>query len=91
MEKKRVALYLVALVVAAGAIFLPGFTELQKLREENEQLQKRIVLLRERNEELEKEILKIQQEPEYVEEKAREKLGIIRKGEIIYKGEDAGR
>ncbi len=87
MEKKRVILYWLGFLILLGALFLPGFTERQKLREKNDELERRIVLLEEHNKELEEELIRLQQEPEYVERKAREKLGIVKKGEIIYRGE----
>ena len=88
MGKKRITVYVLAVVVALCIIFLPSYSELHKLREENEQLQRRIVLLEGHNEKLKEELQKMKQDPDYVEKRAREKLGIIKKGEIIYrKGE----
>lgn len=66
-------------------VFLPGHSKLQGLREENEQYQKRIELLEGHNEQLKKELSRMRQDPVYVEKKAREKLGIVKKGEIIYR------
>jgi len=86
MEKKRLILSALAIAALLVAVFLPGFSELQKLREENEQLGKRIVLLEEHNEELKVDLQKMRQDPDYVEKKAREKLGIVKKGEVIYRG-----
>ncbi|MFH1552228.1 MAG: septum formation initiator family protein [Candidatus Omnitrophota bacterium] len=85
MESKRIALYILLFLVVLCIVFLPGFSELHKLREENAQLQQRIRLLEEYNHELKNELLKMQQDPGSIEKKAREKLGIVKKGEIIYK------
>ncbi len=85
MERKKVVIRALVLFTALLVIFLPGFSELQKLREENQQLVKRIDLLREHNELLKEEISKMKQDPDYVESKARSKLGIVKKGEVIYK------
>jgi cell division protein FtsB len=87
MEKKRLMIYGVVIAVAATVIFLPGFSDLQKLREENDQLQKRIELLERRNEDLTAELRKMEHDPEHIERKAREKLGIVKKGEMIYRGD----
>ena len=85
MEKKRIIFYVVALLAVLSMIFLPGYSELQKLREENEQHQRRIRLLEEHNDKLKEELVKLEQDPEYLEKKAREKLGIVKKGEVIYR------
>ena len=66
-------------------LFLPGFSELQKLREENNQYKKRIGFLEEHNNKLKEELSKLEQDPVFLEKQAREKLGIVKKGEIIYR------
>ena len=85
MEKKRIIIFSLAVAVAVVILFLPGFSELQKKKEENEQLRKRISLLENHNEELRTELYRMKNDPGYVEKKAREKLGVIKKGEIIYR------
>jgi len=65
-------------------VFLPGFLKLHKLCVENLQHQSRIKMLEERNEELKTELAKMRTQPDYIEQKARNKLGIIKKGEVIY-------
>ena len=84
MERKKVTLYGVVILTALAVVFLPGLSKLHKLRRENVQLHKRIRLLEEHNDVLTEEIANMQQDPGYVEKKAREKLGILKKGEIIY-------
>ncbi|MFQ5952028.1 MAG: septum formation initiator family protein [Candidatus Omnitrophota bacterium] len=86
MEGKKIIIYSFAIFILLAAIFLPGFSKLQKLRRENTELQRRIMLLKEHNEVLREEVANMQEDPGYVEKKAREKLGVIKKGEIIYKG-----
>jgi len=85
MEKKKLIIYATSVVVIFCVVFLPGFSELNKLQEENQQQEKRIKLLEEHNDKLKEELVKLKEDPDYLEEKAREKLGIIKKGEIIYK------
>ena len=48
-------------------------------------LRKQIEELKKSNVELEREITKIKTDPVYMEKVAREELGVIKKGEIIYK------
>jgi cell division protein FtsB len=84
MEGKKVVFYVVAALTVLAVVLLPGLSKLHKLRRENVQLQKRIRLLKEHNGVLTEEITNMQQDPGYVETKAREKLGILKKGEMIY-------
>jgi cell division protein FtsB len=84
MEAKRVIPRLLLIVFILAVIFLPGYSRLQVLREENEQYKKRIALLDEHNRKLEEELVRLEEDPAYLEKKAREKLGIVRKGEVIY-------
>jgi cell division protein FtsB len=84
MEKKRLIVILIAITALLVVIFLPGFSELQKLREENDQYKKRVGFLEQRNNKLKGELSRLKRDPVYLEKKAREKLGIVKKGEIIY-------
>ncbi|MBD3296882.1 MAG: hypothetical protein GF392_05890 [Candidatus Omnitrophica bacterium] len=86
MEKKKLTIYGIVLVAVVIVILLPGFSDLQNLREENRQLHKRIELLEMRNEELAGELSSMELDPDHIERKAREKLGIVKKGEMIYRG-----
>ncbi len=89
MERKKLIIYALIVLALLVIIFLPGFSEVQKLKEQNEQLLKRIELLKEHNETLKEEISRLQQDPDYIESKARKKLGIIKKGEVIYRNNEA--
>ncbi len=66
-------------------IFLPGYTKLQELREKNRGLQERIRELKAENSLLQQELKRVQSDPLYQERIAREKLGIVRKGEVPVK------
>lgn len=90
MERKKVILYFFAVIFILVAVFLPGFSELQKLRETNEDLRKRIKMLEEHNDALKEEIQKLQKDPAYQELKARQKFGILKEGEYIYKKSEPG-
>ena len=85
MERKKIIFWVIAIVVILVVVFLPRFSELQRLREENVNIKKSIVLLAQDNEALTEEVRRMEEDPNYVEQKAREKLGIIKKGEYIYK------
>lgn len=85
MERKKVTTYAIILFSALVIVFLPGYSELQKIREENDQLKRRIKLLEKHNGVMKEELSKLEGDRGYVEKTAREKLGIIEKGEIVYK------
>jgi cell division protein FtsB len=85
MERKKIIFWVITIVVILVVVFLPRFSELQRLREENVNIKKSIVLLAQDNEALTEEVRRMEEDPNYVEQKAREKLGIIKKGEYIYK------
>ena len=66
-------------------IFLPGYTKLQELKDRNRNLEDKINNIKLENALIEDEFLRIQQDPVYQEEIVREKLGVVRKGEVVYK------
>lgn len=66
-------------------IFLPGYTKLQELRDKNRSLQERIKELRVENSLLEDELERLENDPVYQEKIMRERLGVVRKGEVPVK------
>ena len=84
MAKKKLILIAIAIIVLV-VLFLPGFSKLQRLKEENRNLQRRMQVLEKTNEELLIEKEKLETDLSYVEKVAREKLGMSKKGEIILK------
>jgi len=66
-------------------IFLPGYTKLQELRERNRDLEIKLKQLNIENTLLQQELKRIESDPIYQEKIAREKMGIVRKGEIPIK------
>ena len=84
MAKKDVIAPLAVLIILA-LIFLPGFSRYQKVSAECRKLKAQIETLQKINAKLEKEKYKLEHDIEYVEKKARDKLGVVRKDEIPYK------
>ncbi len=84
MARKRITYITIGIFIIA-LVFLPGFSKLQKLREKNRNLKKRIEILTRANEELKKQKERLENDPSYVEKIAREKLGMARRDEIILK------
>ena len=66
-------------------VFLPGYTKLQELKEKNRSLQTRIEQLKMENTLLDQELKRIENDPVYQEKIVREKMGVVRKGEIPVK------
>ncbi|MFH0855809.1 MAG: septum formation initiator family protein [Candidatus Omnitrophota bacterium] len=81
---KKACWYFVFAVIFL-VLFLPGFNKLQNLRGKNQDLEDKIKRLSMENALLEQEIKKIANDPVYQERMAREKMGVVRKGEIPIK------
>jgi cell division protein FtsB len=65
--------------------FFPGYTKLQELRDRNRDLEDKIRRLHIENSLLEQELSRIENDPIYQEKIAREKMGLVRKGEVPVK------
>ena len=66
-------------------IFLPGYTKLQELKDKNRELEAKIKQLNIENALLDQEIKRVETDPLYQEKIARERLGVVRKGEVPVK------
>ena len=91
MAPKAKLILFFALAIGLLLIFLPGFSKYQKLLSEEKTLKERIEELEEANERLEEDKYKLETDIEYIEKKAREKLGVVKKDEIPYKIVEEGR
>jgi len=81
----RKVFWLFGLAVFLLIIFLPGFTKLQELKDKNRDLEVRIKELNIENALLQEELGRVLNDPLYQEEIARDKMGVVRKGEIPVK------
>jgi cell division protein FtsB len=79
------AFWLFGVAVFLLIVFLPGYTKLQDLRGKNEELSVNIDKLKKENTLLQSEIIRLQNDPLYQEKVARDKMGIVRRGEIPVK------
>ena len=79
------AFWLFGITVFLLIIFLPGYTKLQELRDKNQQLETKIKQLSVENSLLEQELKRVNTDPVYQEKIAREKMGVVRKGEVPVK------
>ncbi|MDD4899449.1 MAG: septum formation initiator family protein [Candidatus Omnitrophica bacterium] len=80
MLKKAFGLF--GLAVFLLILFLPGYTKLQELKDRNNDLEGKIKRLAVENALLQEELRKVENDPVYQEKIAREKMGVVRKGEI---------
>ncbi len=81
----RKAYWLFAIAVLVFAVFLPGYTKLQDLKQKNLEFSEKVRQLEKENQVLGKRIESLQNDPVTLEKVAREKMGVVRKGEIVYK------
>lgn len=74
-----------AIAVLFLIVFLPGYTKVQELRDTNRDLEAKIRKLYKENVLLQEELKLIAEDPVYQEQVAREKMGLVRPGEIPIK------
>lgn len=79
------AFWFLGITVFLLIMFLPGFTKLQELKDRNKDLEKKIKQLNVENTLLQQELKRIENDPIYQEKIVREKMGVVRKGEIPIK------
>lgn len=81
----RNALFLCVVCALVFVFYLPSYVKMQDMNEKNRQYEKRIGELAKDNARLEEERRRLVEDPVYFEKVAREKMGIIRDGEVLYK------
>lgn len=82
------ALWLFAAATIILLFFLPSFTMMQDHRQKNLEYEKKIAELQRRNEELKEEKRRLVEDPVYLERVARERMGLVREGEKVYRIEE---
>ena len=65
-------------------IFLPSFSKWQDVKQKDREYQAKIDMLEEEHQKLLEEKRLLEEDPDYLEKVAREKMGLIREGEVIY-------
>ncbi len=81
----RKAFWLFGFAVLLLVLFLPGYTKLQELRVKNRELTEKFRKMAVDNFLLQEELKRIENDPVYQEKIARDKMGVVRKGEIPIK------
>ena len=83
MIKNALALFILTIVIFV--IFLPSYTQMQDLRHKNAEYKRQIEQLWVKNAQLREEKRLLEEDPVYLEKVARERMGFIREGEVVYK------
>ena len=83
MIKSAIGLFVLTIIVLI--IFLPSYTKMQDLKQKNLDYKRQIEQLQQKSAELKEEKRLLETDPVYLEKVAREKMGLIREGEVVYK------
>jgi cell division protein FtsB len=83
MFKNSIGLFIVAAVILV--LFLPSYTKLQDLRYRNQQYKKKMEELKKEQANLIDEERLLKDDPEYREKVIRQEMGVMKKGEVIYR------
>lgn len=83
MLKNAIGLFAAATLLLL--VFLPSYTRFQDLHQKNVEYKEELESLKKKNLELKREKKLLEEDPVYLEKVAREKMGIVKEGEVIYR------
>lgn len=83
MLKNAFLLFVFAFLILI--MFLPTYTKVQDVKQKDLEYQNRIQELENERAQLKREKRLLEDDPVYLEKVAREKMGLIREGEVVYK------
>ncbi len=83
MIKNAFWLFIIAIFVLI--VFLPSYTKMQDLKQKNAKYDRQVEFLKAKKLTLKEERRLLKEDPVYLEKVAREKMGLIREGEVVYK------
>ena len=81
----RNAIWLFGIATLLLILFLPSYTKMSDLRQKNMEYEQEILALKRKNIELKEEKRLLEEDPVYLERVAREKMGLVKEGEVVYK------
>ena len=81
----RNPLWLLTFLVLMLAFFLPSYSQMQDLKQKNHDYEVQIKELTKKNAALREEKRLLNDDPAYFEKVAREKMGLVKENEVIYK------
>jgi cell division protein FtsB len=79
------AIWLFTFAILTLIFFLPSYTQMQDLKHKNSEYEHQIQELTRKNVKLREEQRLLREDPEYFEKVAREKMGLVKENEVIYK------
>lgn len=79
------AIWLFGFATIILVVFFPSFVVLQQERRRNSEYEQQVAQLKAKNRQLEEEKRLLLENPVYLERVAREKMGLVREGEVIYR------
>ena len=79
------AIWIFAITLWILIILIPSFLKIEDLKSKNFEYARQIEYLKTKNSELAHEKKLLEEDPEYLEKVAREKMGLIKKGEVLYR------
>ena len=86
MLKNAIWLFTISLLILI--FFLPSFTVMQDKRQRNAQYEEQIKKLEQKKIKMLAEKQRLDKDPVYLEKVAREKMGLIKEGEVVYRMSD---
>jgi len=81
--KNAIQIFIAAAIILV--VFLPSYSVMQKKKERIQEYEEQIVNLEKKNTDLLKEKQRLEDDPVYLEGVARERMGLMREGEVIYR------
>ncbi len=81
----RNAFLLFIATIVILVVFLPSYTMMQDLKQRNEAYKGQIETIKLKNAQLRREKIRLEDDPVYLEKVAREKMGLVRDGEVVYR------
>ena len=79
------ALWLFGIATLILVLFLPSYTKMSDLRQKNEEYEREIIELKKKHAQMKEEKRMLEEDPAYLEKVAREKMGLVKEGEVVYK------
>ena len=79
------ALWLFGIATLILVLFLPSYRKMADLRQKNQEYEQEILDLKKKRDQLKEEKRMLEEDPAYLEKVAREKMGLVKEGEVVYK------